>query len=681
MNPRPAEFDPARFDNGDEPLCNASGNRPFTQVLQVASRRRDFLRGGLSAVVLGALGLPLRALAAGVGKPSSPLVGFQAVPVSRADRVSVPAGYRVQVFLPWGEPITGSFPGFDPVNASNSAEEQAEQMGMHHDGMHFFPALDAQGAPRSDAGLLVLNHEYVDWLFLHPRGPTLTAPRPAAEVLKEMNAHGVAVVAVQRGDDGNWLLQRDRRNRRITACTPMRISGPASGHRLLRTAYSPDGTRARGTMNNCSHGVTPWGTYLTCEENWAGYFANREADPPREHRRYGVRNTPGRLGWYSAKGWHAVDPAEDPDFQFRRFDATATASRAELDYRNEPNTYGWIVEIDPQDPQSVPVKRTALGRFAHEGMVFQPPREGHPLVGYSGDDARFEYLYKYVSRDPYRAAEAGGHLLDHGTLYVARFDVDGRGRWLALRHGENALTEDDGFRDQGDVLVNTRLAADRVGATPMDRPEWGAVHPQTREVYFTLTNNIARSAGAVDAANPRGPNHFGHILRWREDAALPASSDDVRLQGFSWDIFAFGGEESTGSVGGHPLDQDNRFSSPDGLWFDADGRLWIQTDVSEELIGKGPQAPFGNNAMLCADPATGVMRRFLVGPVGQEITGVVGTPDRRTLFVNVQHPGADTSLEQFRRGEWTSRWPDGGSSRPRSATLVITREDGGIVGT
>lgn len=679
MNASRDRFDPARFDDGDEPLCNTSGNRPFSQTLQMG--RRDFLRGGLAVAVLGAMGLPLQALAAGARQPSSGLIGFKAVPVSHADRVLVPDGYRVQVFLPWGEPITGGYPAFDAVDASNSAQDQAEQMGMHHDGMHFFPALDPQGAPRSDAGLLVVNHEYIDWLFLHPQGATLRAPRPASEVLKEMNAHGVAVVSVRRGEDGNWLLQRDARNRRITACTPMRIAGPARGHRLLRTAYSPDGTLARGTMNNCSHGVTPWGTFLTCEENWAGYFANRQADPPREHRRYGVRNAPGRLGWYSARGWHTVDAAEDPEFQFRRFDATPTAGRAERDYRNEPNTFGWIVEVDPQDPESVPVKRTALGRMAHEAIVFQPPREGHPLVGYTGDDARFEYLYKYVSRDPYRAADAGGHLLDHGTLYAARFDADGRGRWLPLRHGEHALTRDDGFLDQGEVLVNTRLAADRVGGTPMDRPEWGAVHPQSREVYFTLTNNNARSAGAVDAANPRGPNYYGHIVRWREDAPLPESSEDPGLLAFSWDIFAFGGEAGTGSVRGHPLDRDNQFSSPDGLWFDADGRLWIQTDVSEENIGVGPQAPFGNNAMLCADPATGLMRRFLVGPVGQEITGVVGTPDRRTLFVNVQHPGADTGLQQFRSGKYTSHWPGGAPNRPRSAVLVISRDDGDIVGT
>jgi len=489
------------------------------------------------------------------------------------------------------------------------------------------------------------------------------------------------VVAVQRGEGGDWVMQRDSRNRRITACTPMRIAGPASGHRLLRTAYSPDGTMVRGTMNNCSHGVTPWGTYLTCEENWAGYFANRETDPPREHRRYGVRNAPGPLGWYSVRGWHAVDVAEDPQFEFRRFDATPTAERAEEDYRNEPNAFGWIVEIDPQDPHSIPIKRTALGRMAHEGLVFQPPREGHPLVAYTGDDAPFEYLYKYVSRDPYRATDAGGHLLDHGTLYVARFDADGRGRWLPLRHGASALTWEDGFFDQGEVLINTRLAADRVGATPMDRPEWGAVHPQSREVYFTLTNNGSRTPGGVDAANPRGPNPYGHILRWREDAPLPASSEDAGLLTFSWDIFAFGGEAGSGSVAGQTLDPDNQFSSPDGLWFDPDGRLWIQTDVSDEKLGRGEQAAFGNNAMLCADPATGVMRRFLVGPIGQEITGVVGTPDRRTLFVNVQHPGADTSLEQFRRGEWTSHWPDGGRHRPRSATLVISRVDGGVVGT
>jgi secreted PhoX family phosphatase len=670
-----------------EPARNHNCSPDFAEVLRSA-RRRGVLGGGLAALLLGGIGLPLSGCSVSGNGPvsrsagrSGSLLGFQPVPIGTADSVIVPAGYQIQVLLPWGEPICGSYPAFDPLRASNSAAEQAEQMGMHHDGMHFFPTLDDVGQPRSDDGLLVINHEYVSGLFLHPDGATPTHHRVAEEVRKEINAHGVSVSHIRRDANGHWQLVRDRRNRRITAATPMTIAGPARGHALLRTAWSPDGTAARGTMNNCSHGFTPWGTYLACEENWMDYFANPDPEPPRDHLRYEVRTQPGKLGWYSASGWHTVAAEDDPDALCRRFNAAITAGRAEEDYRNEPNTYGWIVEIDPQDPASVPVKRTALGRFAHEGIVFQPAREGQPLVAYSGDDKVFEYIYKYVSRLPYHAASAGGHLLDDGTLYVARFEADGSGRWLPLLHGSNGLTAANGFNDQAEVLIKARLAADLVGATPMDRPEWGAIDPRSGEVYFTLTNNEEREPEDVDAVNPRGPNPYGQIVRWREDAAAPTDSTDPLIEGFHWDLFAFGGDAQTGSVAGKRLDASNIFAAPDGLWFDADGRLWIQTDVSTKSKADGTRAIFGNNQMLCADPASGELRRFLVGPVGQEITGVVGTPDRRTLFINIQHPGEATTADDFRAGRYTSYWPDGAPNRPRSACLAISRIDGGVVGS
>lgn len=672
------DIDPIRYDNGDEPLCNPCLSPCFDQVLEQTLHRRHFLQGGLAAALVGVFGAPKMGLTANRETESNQLMGFQAIATSEADSVSVPDGYRVQVILPWGEPITGDYPAFDAENASNSAQDQAQQIGMHHDGMHFFPSLASDGSPRSDEGLLVMNHEYVDWLFLHPEGPDLSLPRPREQVLKEMNAHGISVTEIRRDSMGQWVPVRNARNRRITPLTPMRFSGPARGHALLQTAYSPDGNRARGTMNNCSHGVTPWGTYLTCEENWAGYFANTSRDMPREQSRYGVRNTPGQLGLYSWRGWHTVEAEGDEDFACRRFDATPRANRARDDFRNEPNTFGWIVEIDPQDPDSTPIKRTAMGRFAHEGVVMQAAKPGHCIVAYSGDDARFEYIYKYVSNKAYHPETADGSLLDDGTLYVARFDPGGRGRWIALRQGENGLTPERGFRDQAEVVINARSAADMVGATPMDRAEWGAVHPDTGEVYFTLTNNSERSANNTNAANPRGPNRFGHIIRWREDEPSPRPGE--HQLGFSWDIFVFAGDHSSGSVKGRPLDDSNIFAAPDGLWFDADGRLWIQTDMSNSVMNRGDHEVFGNNQMLCADTRTGDIRRFLVGPIGQEITGVVSTPDQRTLFVNVQHPGETTSGEQFKAGEWTSHWPGGGKSRPRSATLAISRIDGGKVG-
>lgn len=335
-----------------------------------------------------------------------------------------------------------------------------------------------------------------------------------------------------------------------------------------------------------------------------------------------------------------------------------------------------MVEINPFDPNSVPVKRTALGRFAHEGVIFAPPTTGRPVVCYSGDDARNEYIYKFVSARAYDPATADGRLLDEGTLYVARFNDDGTGQWIALAFGQNGLTPENGFSNQADVLVNTRSAADQVGATKMDRPEWGAVDPRSGQVYFTLTNNASRTQAEVDAANPRALNEFGHIIRWTE-----AGNDHAALS-FQWDIFLLAGNKATSKVFNRkPLSDASIMGSPDGLWFDRQGRLWIQTDIGEPQQNKGPNAPFGNNQMLAADPATGDIRRFLVGPIGQEITGVASTPDGRTMFINVQHPGATTTPDDFAAGKNVSRWPDGGNGHPRSATVVITKEDGGIIGT
>jgi secreted PhoX family phosphatase len=323
----------------------------------------------------------------------------------------------------------------------------------------------------------------------------------------------------------------------------------------------------------------------------------------------------------------------------------------------------------------MPVKRTHLGRFAHEGVVFAPAVPGKPVVCYSGDDARFEYIYKFVSAKPYDAKTASGALLDTGTLYVARFNRDGTGTWLALRPGENGLTPDNGFVDLADILVNARLAADKAGATRMDRPEWGAIDPRSGEVYFTLTNNTRRTEAQVDAANPRALNGFGQIVRWRE------AGGDHAAASFTWELFVLAGaKETSRTFAGQALADGNIFACPDGLWCDADGRLWIQTDIGEEVQNQGPFAVFGNNQMLAADPQTGDIRRFLTGPVGQEITGVVTTPDQTTMFVNVQHPGSTTSAEDFAAGKLGSHWPDGGDAVPRSATLVITRLDGGKVG-
>ena len=502
--------------------------------------------------------------------------------------------------------------------------------------------------------------------------PVPEGGRNPDEVRKEINAHGVSIVRIRKQANGEWQVVQGVRNRRITAATPMEISGPVRGSDFVRMKYSPDGTRTRGTINNCAHGVTPWNTYPTCEESWAGYFVNRiqidqKPELPREHERSGVPTGQGRYNWDEVRGGGD---------EFERFDATTKAASTVEDFRNEPNGFGWVAEIDRFNPNSTPVERTALGRFAHEGVEFAPVREGRPLVAYAGDDAVNEYIYKFVSARPYNAATANGSLLDEGALYVAKVNADGTGEWLPLVHGQGPLTGRNGFRSQAEVLVNTRAAADAVGATKMDRPEWIAIDPRDGRVYCTLTNNTPRTAEQTDPANPRAQNRFGHIIRWREN------EDDHASTRFTRDIFVLAGPPNDSRIAnGQPLGPDNIFACPDGLWFDRDGRLWTQTDISESAQLRGPLEPFGNNQMLCANPVTGEIRRFLTGPRGQEITGCCTTPDGRTMFINVQHPGATTPAEDFAAGRYSSNWPDGGNCIPRSATVVITKNDGGVIGT
>jgi secreted PhoX family phosphatase len=667
--------------HGDEPPCNSSANRNFYEVMEARVARRNFLMGGLATMAGGLFG---GALPAGPVRAQARegLLGFRPVPVSRADTVVVPEGYSFRILGPTGTPISGPMPACRP--GANTGAEQEHQIGQHHDGLHFFP-LD--GA--SDDGLIVVNHEYVEPRFLHAakdgyRGvahdnsSVVYGPddrRDDDEVRMEMAAHGVSVYRARKRPDGGWSVVADPRNRRITPATPVQIAGPVRGSPHVRTRFSPGGVMARGTLNNCAHGLTPWNTYLAAEENWASYFTNtdevdQKPDLPREHARYGVP-TNRRGGRY---GWHLARSGAD---EHVRFDASARGASALEDYRNEPNTFGWVVEIDPFDPSAMPVKRTHLGRFAHEGVVFAPAVEGAPVVCYSGDDSRFEYIYKFVSEAVYVAGRTDGSILDRGTLYVARFNDDGTGEWLALAPGQNGLTPANGFADLADILVNTRLAADRAGATKMDRPEWGAVDPRTGAVYFTLTNNTRRTLAQADAANPRAVNNFGHIVRWSY------AGGDHRQTQFRWDLFVLAGDARHSRVAnGGALNDDNLFACPDGLWFDPDGRLWIQTDMGDVGPAEdGPLRLFGMNMLLAADPATGEIRRFMTGPWGQECTGVVTTPDGRTMFVNFQHPGAHATAAQFAAGDYGSGFPDYNGGVPRSATVVITKDDGGIIGT
>jgi len=667
-----------RLHHDFEPEMNNSGNRTFGEVVNARLDRRNFLRGGLGLAVTGIFAGPITACSAAREADaiaSGPSLGFNPIPVSTADTIVVPEGYEAKVIYRWGDAISGDFPAFSP---DNTGEDQAHQAGMHNDGMHFFPieGEDPWQGSSSD-GLLVMNHEYIETRFLHfgvTQGTEVTSwdtpdhrgPRNSDQVLKELNAHGVSVVRMRDDGNGNWQIVPDPRNRRITGLTRMEIAGPARGHAKMATLYSPEGTHTRGTLSNCAHGVTPWNTYMAAEENWSGYFVNLDGELPREHARMGVRTEVSRQNWHLSEG------GEDG---FVRFDASTRADSPAGDYRNEPNTFGWMAEIDPFDPDSTPVKRTTLGRFAHEGVVFAPTEAGKPVVCYSGDDTVFEYIYKFVSDGLYQPGVTRGEILDTGTLYAARFNDDGTGEWLPLVYGQNGLDESNGFTDQGDVLINTRAAADIMGATPMDRPEWGAVDPATRAVYFTLTNNSRRTPDQTGSANPRSENRFGSIIRWNE------ADDDQTSTRFSWDFFVLAGPQGDSrDLNGEPLDEESIFACPDGLWIDPDRRLWIQSDISDSAINDGPYAGLGNNQMLVANPDTGEIKRFLTGPVGCEITGAILTPDQRTLFVNVQHPGANTSEEDFAAGNFDSHWPDGGNAFPRSATIAIRRLDGGVVG-
>lgn len=618
--------------------------------------RRAVVKGGVAAFLMSTT-LANFARRASATTPAQTgtanALGFASIPVSDDDAVHVAPGYRASVLYRWGDEtgIAGAPPAPFKADASNSAAEQALQAGMHHDGMHFFPL--PKGSSASDHGLLVINHEYTDDGLLHPDGMKNWS---AEKVAKSQHAHGLSVIEVRR-EDGNWAVVRPSRYaRRITARTPVGVSGPAAGDAQLRTQADPSGREVLGTLNNCAMGWTPWGTYLACEENFHEYF-HHSGTPSRAEKRYGIRRF--GLGYR----WSEHDA---------RFDAGL--------HPQEPNRFGWVVEFDPYDPASKPVKRTALGRFKHESATLSLADDGRVVV-YSGDDERFEYIYKFVSRgrfDPRKPA-ANRRLLDDGRLYVARFDAAGRGRWLALVHGENGLDASSGFTSQADVLIRAREAADRVGATKMDRPEWVAVHPRSREVYVTLTNNSRRGRDGLpgaDAANPRAPNVYGHILRWREQAGDPTAED------FDWSVFLLAGDPAhaeparRGTAG-------LAFGGPDGLHFDARGMLWIMTDVSASRMEREAFANLGGNQLLAADPASGEVRRFLVGPVNCEITGLTQTPDGRTFFLNIQHPGEVPDARAD--ASWPDRyssWPDGRpGARPRSATIVIRREDGGVIGS
>lgn len=530
---------------------------------------------------------------------------------------------------------------------------QELQFGDNNDGMSLFtfPGDKPETAGRA---LMAINNEYTNYRYLFDHGKD---PQSAEDVHKAQASEGVSVIEVKR-DGQQWaFVQGSKYNRRIHGNTPIHLSGPAAGHEWLKTAADKTGKNVLGTFQNCANGKTPWGTYLTCEENFTDCFGS--SDPAQifdaATKRYGVTAASKEVNW------HLHDP---------RFDVAKNP--------NEPNRHGWVVEIDPFDPKSTPVKRTALGRFKHENAALTETKDGR-IVVYMGDDERGEFIYKFISRDKvdHKNPKANRDILDHGTLYVAQFDAGdsnldhpkGQGKWIELSHGKNGIDAASGFANQAEVLIHARLAASQVKATRMDRPEWIVVSPKDGQVYCTLTNNIKRGdeGQPVGGPNPRAKNQYGQILRWQETGSDAAAMD------FAWDLFVVAGNPGvhagTPQGGSNNINPQNMFNSPDGLGFDVAGRLWILTDG--DSTNAGDFAGMGNNQMLCADPASGEIRRFMVGPVGCEVTGISFAPDQKALFVGIQHPGENGG------STFPEHVPNG---KPRSSVMVITREDGGVIG-
>ena len=712
---------------------NPTNNIDFQTIISRRLNRRSILKGGTgltAAAFFGALPLvgcsddddnntvnPVNnngndaAIPAQGDLKRPETLKFTAVAHSTAETMSVAAGYKAEMILPLGTPLISGIDDWKD-NREQSAESFEWRMGDNHDGMWFFGKKGgAYDVKASENGLLVMNHEYVNSSELSPFGyhviqdnnaaPIFQNRRLASDVRREVNCHGVAVVEMSRRADGmGYEMVRDSKyNRRITSSTTAQLTGPVAGSDLVKTKFDPTGFQTRGINNNCGAGLSPWGTYLTTEENFVGVFARgQDATQLSDGQNYGrerygaMENFPG---WEYL--WHTPE-AKDAKIvdEFSRWDMTAVGASAADDYRNGFNTFGYITEIDPFDQNSMPQKRTALGRFAHENCAYAPVEQGKPVVFYMGDDARGEYIYKFVSKATWSTADIGGGLkagdkyLNDGTLYVAIFNEDGSGKWQPLIHGQNGLDASNSelpFNGQDEVLVFARAAADAVGATKMDRPEWVSVSPITGEVYVTLTNNKLRGVRddqPVSASNPRSydvggkprGNDNGHIIRWAE-----AGGDHAAIS-FEWDIYLFAAPSDLSAENLSQLNDSNDLSSPDGLYFDPRGVLWIQTDdgaytdttncmLLAALPGKVSDGMLtttsaGQQTRVGMPASNDNIKRFFVGPEGCEVTGITMTPDFKTLFINIQHPG----------NNWGAV---AGGSIPRSATVMITREDGDVI--
>ena len=792
MNPNT----PIQLADPDDQDNNPSTTTHFNELVAARLSRRQVIKSGVGAMAVAGLGsLALSSEEAQANPPgrarSTLVLDFEPVAKSIADGVQVAAGYTATVIYATGDSLDPLVPAYA---GDGSETNYARRAGDHHDGMNYFglhPTVDVRDPNGNQRGLLAVNHENISGTaqFLHPQGETnlstSAGPRPEAEVIKEIDAHGVSVVEVRKVGGQFATHKPSRYNHRVTGRTLMDIAGPARASSYVKTKFSPTGVICRGTLNNCGNGVTPWGTYLACEENWAGYFVRNAGDdlnrPQRENTqllRNGMR--PGTAG-FASRRWSSVVPADPTSTEYSRFNISVTGATATDDFRNEHNTFGYMVEIDPYSPLSRPKKRTAMGRRANEGAWSSLPKPGRPLAFYIGCDSQNEYVYKYVTAEKWNPVDArrgglavGDKYLDRGTIYAAVFNADGTGVWEPLTLANPKIQagvpvsaqnpEGYQFADLADICVNTRLAGGAVGATRMDRPEWTAVNPANGEIYITMTENPNRGNTGVsgnnvpnpplDASNPRywadpkgatsqgaavanqRGNVNGHIVRIREDR------DDAGALTFRWDIFLFGAQAAAdagfddvnyqANVNLSGLSANNDLSKPDGCWFSAvTGILYIQTDdntltdQSNAMLlaaipgryGDGGAVDVVNLANGSPDAAVraaglpvtqrtyagrkmtdATLKRLLVAPLGAEITGLTESPDGKALFINVQHPGENTGragavpatvalTPTTLNGPFESNWPGnagygpgGASARPRSATVMITRNDGGVIG-
>jgi secreted PhoX family phosphatase len=640
----PKDIHDLSADEWDELNDPRPEGNDFDQVVERAISRRGFLSGvlafGSGAAVMGA------GMLKGTTAMAQPASRFPFTPIAAQTdgTIHVPEGYSWKTLVRWGDPIFSDADGAYDSAAGVSGEFADRVMGENTDGMELF---NVDGRE-----ILVVNSEYTNNKTNLPhREDGLPGSLDDVRILQHLQ--GVTVMELTQNADGWSVVVDSPYNRRIHHNTPMVFSGPAAGHDLLKTKADPTGMTSLGTFNNCGSGRTPWGTYLTCEENFNGYFGATSDVSADEmvmdgFKRYGV-STKVDSGRYNYHGFDArFDIATDP---------------------NEPHRADYIVEFDPANPEMTPIKHTALGRFKHENAAYAIAADGHVVV-YMGDDERGEFMYRWVSNDVYVPGEDTSRLLVDGTLSVAVFEDDMSGRWLPLTPSTTGM-------EAAHIAAFTRMAASKVGATTMDRPEWIAVHPNASEAYCCLTNNSRRgvlnddgtvrtNAGGdpmtTNAVNPRETNRYGQIVRWRPEGG------DHGADVFSWDLYVMAGNPTVHTEGPNAgsanINAGNLFNSPDGMQIDSTGLIWIQTDGDDD--NEGDFAGMGNNQMLAGDPVTGRIERFLTGPNGCEVTGLTWSSDRRTMFVGIQHPG--------------SNWPDGEGNLPRSAVITVARDDGDLIG-